>query len=51
MLTLARTFEKPTPGDTEILIEVHAAGLNPVDTKLRSGKFRAPGQFSGRAGV
>lgn len=35
----------PTPGDTEILIEVHAAGLNPVDTKLRSGKFRAPVEF------
>ena len=28
-----------TPGDHEIVIDVHAAGLNPVDTKIREGKF------------
>jgi len=27
------------PGDHEILIEVHAAGLNPVDAKIRDGQF------------
>ncbi len=32
----------PTPGERELLIRVKAAGLNPVDTKLRSGAFRAP---------
>lgn len=44
VLTLT-DIAKPTPGETEILIEVYAAGLNPVDTKLRSGKFRAPVEF------
>ncbi|MEM9418700.1 MAG: zinc-binding dehydrogenase [Planctomycetota bacterium] len=44
VLTLAE-LDPPTPGDHDLLIEVHAAGLNPVDTKLRSGKFRAPVTF------
>jgi len=33
---------EPTPGEQELLIEVRASALNPVDCKLRSGKFRAP---------
>ncbi len=28
---------KPVPGPLDLLIEVHAAGLNPVDTKIRRG--------------
>jgi NADPH2:quinone reductase len=26
---------KPTPGNTEILVRLVAAGINPIDTKLR----------------
>ncbi|MEM1109361.1 MAG: zinc-binding dehydrogenase [Planctomycetota bacterium] len=44
VLTLAE-IDKPEPVGRELLIEVHAAGLNPVDTKLRSGRFRAPVTF------
>ena len=29
----------PVPGRGELLIEVHAAGVNPVDVKIRQGKF------------
>ena len=29
--------EAPTPISTEVLVEVHAAGVNPVDCKTRSG--------------
>lgn len=32
---------RPEPGDDEILIRVHAASVNPVDYKIRSGKFRS----------
>src|SRR6202035_1811668 len=31
----------PTPGPRDILVEVRAAGLNPVDFKFRWGKLRA----------
>lgn len=30
--------ERPTPGPTEVLIEVAAAGINPVDWKTRKGQ-------------
>lgn len=31
----------PAPGPSDILVEVRAAGLNPVDFKFRQGKLRA----------
>jgi len=30
----------PVPGDEDVLIEVHAAGLNPLDGKIRDGAFK-----------
>ena len=30
-------MDRPTPGDQEVLIEVHATGINPVDYKIRNG--------------
>ncbi|HEU5079033.1 MAG TPA: NADP-dependent oxidoreductase [Opitutaceae bacterium] len=30
---------RPEPGDDEVLISVHACGVNPVDTKIRAGEF------------
>jgi len=32
---------KPTPGPSELLIAVKAAGVNPADAKIRSGAFHA----------
>jgi NADPH:quinone reductase-like Zn-dependent oxidoreductase len=32
---------KPTPGDGDLLVRVHAAGVNPVDDKVRDGMFAA----------
>ena len=33
-------FPAPMPGPSDILVRVHAASVNPVDFKLRDGKFR-----------
>lgn len=30
--------EQPVPGDGEVLVEVKAAGVNPIDVKIRSGR-------------
>ena len=31
---------RPKPGNSELLIRVHAAGVNPVDWKIREGYFK-----------
>jgi NADPH:quinone reductase-like Zn-dependent oxidoreductase len=33
------TVERPEPGPSEVLVEVHAASVNPVDYKTRSGEY------------
>src|SRR5437016_5026570 len=43
---------EPKPRDDEILVRVHAAGMNPIEWKLLRGDFRfmARGKFPRRAG-
>lgn len=31
---------KPDVGDTDVLVEVHAAGVNPLDPRIRDGEFK-----------
>jgi len=35
-----RDVPEPTPGDGEVLVRVRAAGLNPIDYKVRQGAMR-----------
>jgi NADPH:quinone reductase-like Zn-dependent oxidoreductase len=37
---VVRDLPKPEPGPGEVLVRVRAASMNPLDTKLRDGKFR-----------
>jgi NADPH:quinone reductase-like Zn-dependent oxidoreductase len=30
----------PTPGDGDVLVQVHAASVNPLDTMIRNGEFK-----------
>jgi NADPH:quinone reductase-like Zn-dependent oxidoreductase len=36
---------RPAPGDDDLLVRVHAAGVNPVDDKVRSGMFGSFGKL------
>lgn len=33
---------EPVPGPTDVLVDVAAVSVNPVDTFVRSGLFRTP---------
>jgi NADPH:quinone reductase-like Zn-dependent oxidoreductase len=33
-----QTLAKPSPGKGQVLVRIHASGINPLDTKIRSGK-------------
>ncbi len=33
---------KPDPGEGQVLVRIHASGVNPSDTKTRSGAFPLP---------
>lgn len=46
----AREIVDPVPGTGEVAIRIEAAGVNPVDAKLRSG-FRASGPFDAPRGI
>jgi NADPH:quinone reductase-like Zn-dependent oxidoreductase len=35
-------IERPEPGQGELLVQVKAASVNPVDTKMRSGSYPTP---------
>lgn len=35
-----RELPAPSPGPGEVLVRIHAAGLNPVDFKIREGKLK-----------
>ena len=38
-------YPTPTPGDAELLVKIHAASVNPIDTYIRSGAIPLPIEF------
>jgi len=44
VLTVEDDVERPTPGEGELLVEVAAAGVNPVDTYFRDGSYEPVGR-------
>jgi NADPH:quinone reductase-like Zn-dependent oxidoreductase len=36
----AAELSEPRPGDRDVLVRVHAAGVNPLDAKIRDGDFK-----------
>jgi NADPH:quinone reductase len=43
-------IEVPTPGEGEVVLEIHAIGVNPVDSKIREGK-RSSGPLEAPIGL
>lgn len=52
VLEVKENVPQPSPQKGQVLVEIHAAGLNPFDAKLRSGMMKAmiPLQFPVTAG-
>jgi NADPH:quinone reductase-like Zn-dependent oxidoreductase len=51
-----REISPPAPGDGDVLVDVHAVSVNPVDWKIRSGRMAggaplASGMITGRDGA
>jgi NADPH:quinone reductase-like Zn-dependent oxidoreductase len=42
-----RDVLRPSPGPGEVLIHVYAAGLNPIDFKMREGESHRTGEAHG----
>jgi alcohol dehydrogenase len=53
VVTVASDVQRPSAGGGRVLVEVHAAGLNPADSSIRAGYMRAmaPLQFPATLGL